>query len=141
MHVMSEDEMRAFLTQGTRTAKVAVVRRDGAPMVVPVWFVLDGGEVVFTTGSESIKGRALRRDPRLSICVDDDRPPFAYVRVDGVADLSEDIGEMLPWATRIGARYMGEDQAEAFGRRNAVAGELLVRVRPKRVVGQAAVAD
>jgi PPOX class probable F420-dependent enzyme len=141
VHVMSEDEMRAFLTQGTRTAKVAVVRRDGAPMVVPVWFVLDGREVVFTTGSESIKGRALRRDPRLSICVDDDRPPFAYVRVDGVADLSEDIGEMLPWATRIGARYMGEDQAEAFGRRNAVAGELLVRVRPKRVVGQAAVAD
>jgi PPOX class probable F420-dependent enzyme len=141
VHVMSEDEMRAFLTQGTRTAKVAVVRRDGAPMVVPVWFVLDGGEVVFTTGSESIKGRSLRRDPRLSICVDDDRPPFAYVRVDGVADLSEDIGEMLPWATRIGARYMGEDQAEAFGRRNAVAGELLVRVRPKRVVGQAAVAD
>jgi PPOX class probable F420-dependent enzyme len=141
VHVMSEDEMRAFLTQGTRTAKVAVVRRDGAPLVVPVWFVLDGREVVFTTGSESIKGRALRRDPRLSICVDDDRPPFAYVRVDGVADLSEDIGEMLPWATRIGARYMGEDQAEAFGRRNAVAGELLVRVRPKRVVGQAAVAD
>lgn len=141
MHVMSEDEMRAFLTQGTRTAKVAVVRRDGAPLVVPVWFVLDGGEVVFTTGSESIKGRALRRDPRLSICVDDDRPPFAYVRVDGVADLSEDVGEMLPWATRIGARYMGEDQAEAFGRRNAVLGELLVRVRPKRVVGQAAVAD
>lgn len=141
MHVMSEDEMRAFLTQGTRTAKVAVVRRDGAPMVVPVWFVLDGGEVVFTTGSESIKGRALRRDPRLSICVDDDRPPFAYVRVDGVADLSEDVGEMLPWATRIGARYMGEDQAEAFGRRNAVPGELLVRVRPKRVVGEAAVAD
>ena len=141
MHVMSEDEMRAFLTQGTRTAKVAVVRRNGAPMVVPVWFVLDGGEVVFTTGSESIKGRALRRDPRLSICVDDDRPPFAYVRVDGVADLSEDVGEMLPWATRIGARYMGEDQAEAFGRRNAVPGELLVRVRPKRVVGQAAVAD
>jgi len=138
---MSEDEMRAFLTQGTRTAKVAVVRRNGAPMVVPVWFVLDGGEVVFTTGSESIKGRALRRDPRLSICVDDDRPPFAYVRVDGVADLSEDVGEMLPWATRIGARYMGEDQAEAFGRRNAVPGELLVRVRPKRVVGQAAVAD
>jgi len=141
VHVMSEDEMRAFLTQGTRTAKVAVVRRDGAPMVVPVWFVLDGREVVFTTGSESIKGRALRRDPRLSICVDDDRPPFAYVRVDGVADLSEDVGEMLPWATRIGARYMGEDQAEAFGRRNAVPGELLVRVRPKRVVGQAAVAD
>jgi PPOX class probable F420-dependent enzyme len=141
VHVMSEDEMRAFLTQGTRTAKVAVVRRDGAPMVVPVWFVLDGGEVVFTTGLESIKGRALRRDPRLSICVDDERPPFAYVRVDGVADLSEDVREMLPWATRIGARYMGEDQAEAFGRRNAVAGELLVRVRPKRVVGQAAVAD
>ena len=141
MRAMDWAEASQFLLAGRRTATIATIGRDGHPHVVPVWFVLDGREVVFTTGSESIKGRALRRDPRLSICVDDDRPPFAYVRVDGVADLSEDVGEMLPWATRIGARYMGEDQAEAFGRRNAVAGELLVRVRPKRVVGQAAVAD
>lgn len=141
MHVMSEDEVRAFLSAGTRTGKLAVVRRDGRPLVTPVWFVLDGGDLVFTTSAGSVKGRALRRDPRVSLCVDDERPPFAFVRVDGVAEVSEDVGELLTWATRLGARYMGEEQAEAFGRRNATPGELLVRLRPTHVVGQSALTE
>jgi PPOX class probable F420-dependent enzyme len=111
-------------------------------MVVPIWFVLDDdGSLVFTTGRDTVKGRSLRRDGRVSICVDDDRPPFSFVRVDGRAELSEDLDEMLPWATRIAARYMGEDLAERFGRRNAVPEELLVRVRPGRIVALAGVAD
>ena len=86
---MSRDtkaEARAFLAAGTRTGKLAVVTRDGAPMVVPIWFVVDDdGSLVFNTGAETTKGRAIRRDPRVSICVDDDRPPFAFVRVDRAA--------------------------------------------------------
>ncbi len=48
---------------------------------------------------------------------------------------------MLEWATRIGARYMGEDRAEEFGRRNGVPGELLVRLTPERVIAERGVAD
>jgi PPOX class probable F420-dependent enzyme len=139
---MTASETRAFLAAGTRTGKLAVVKRDGSAHVVPIWFVVDGdGSLVFNTGADTIKGRAIRRDPRVSICVDDEAPPYAYVRVDGVAEISEDLGAMLPWSTAIGRRYMGDDLAEAFGRRNAVAGELLVRVRPTRVVARAGVAD
>ena len=139
---MSDTETRAFLAAGTRTGKLAVVKRDGSAHVVPIWFVVDGdGSLVFNTGADTIKGRAIRRDPRVSICVDDEAPPYAYVRVDGVAEISEDLGAMLPWSTAIARRYMGDDLAEAFGRRNAVAGELLVRVRPTRVVARAGVAD
>ena len=54
--------------------------------------------------------------------------------VEGTAEVSDDLDEMLVWATRLGRRYMGEDKAEAFGRGNAVPGELLVRVTPSRVV-------
>lgn len=142
MRRMTEDEARAFLSAGTRTGKLAVVRRDGSPLVVPIWFVLDeDGTLVFNTGRDTVKGRSILRDGRVSVCVDDEAPPFGYVRVDGVAEVSEDMEVMLPWATRIAERYMGPGQAEAYGRRNAVPGELLVRVRPTRVVAQAGVAD
>ena len=88
-----------------------------------------------------MKGRNLRRDPRASLVVDDEAPPFAYVRVDGAVEISEDLDEMLVWATRIAYRYMGPELAESYGRRNAVPGELLVRLRPAHVVTEAGVAD
>lgn len=139
---MPEQEAREFLSAGTRTGKLAVVRRDGSPLVVPIWFVLDDdGSLVFNTGADTVKGRAILRDPRVSVCVDREVPPYDYVRVDGVAEVSRDPEEMLPWATRIAARYMGAELAESYGRRNAVEGELLVRVRPTRVVALAGVAD
>jgi PPOX class probable F420-dependent enzyme len=141
MREMPADEIRAFLTTGTRTGKVAVVRGDGSPHVVPIWFVLDDeGSLVFTTWHTTVKARSIRRDGRVSLCVDDETPPFSFVRVDGVAQLSEDLDELRRWATRIGARYMGADRAEEFGARNAVGGELLVRVRPTRIVGHAEMA-
>jgi PPOX class probable F420-dependent enzyme len=131
---MSDDERRAFLAEGTRTGKLAVVRKDGSPHVVPVWFVLDGDDLVFTTNASTIKGKALRRDGRAAICVDMERSPYAYVLVAGEVEISTDLDEMLGWATRIAARYEGEENAEEFGRRNAVEGELLVRLRPERIV-------
>src|SRR5215471_8098876 len=131
---MTEAEMREFLLEGTRTAKVATVMADGAPHVMPVWFVLDGDRIVFTTGRGSVKGRDLRRDPRVAIVVEDDTPPFAFVHVRGRAQISEDLDAMLRFATAIGARYMGADRAAEFGRRNAVPGVLLVSVLPERVL-------
>ena len=139
---MSVEERRAFLLHGTRTGKLATVRPDGRPHVQPVWFVLDDdGAVVFMTGAETVKGRNLRRDGRASLVVDDEEPPFAYVRVDGTVAISEDLDEMLRWSTRIAHRYMGPDLADRYGRRNAVPGELLVRLPPEHVVTEAGVAD
>ncbi len=138
---MSEDERRAFLLESTRTGKLATVRRDGRPHVVPIWFVLDGDDIVLTTGADTVKGRNLRRDGRVSLCVDDESPPFSFVMVEGEATVSEDRGELLRWATRLGGRYMGEDRAGEFGRRNAVEGELLVRVRATNIVARANISD
>jgi PPOX class probable F420-dependent enzyme len=138
---MSEQGRRTFLAAGTRTAKVAVSRGDGTPHVVPVWFVLDGDIVVFTTGERTVKGHAVRRDPRVSICVDDQAPPFSFVMIEGLATISRDPDELLTWATRIGARYMGEDRAAEFGRRNAVPEELLVRVTPTKIVAIGGMTD
>jgi nitroimidazol reductase NimA-like FMN-containing flavoprotein (pyridoxamine 5'-phosphate oxidase superfamily) len=63
-HPMTPDEIHAFLSHGTRTAKLATSGPNGEPHVMPVWFVLDGEELVFTTWGDSVKGRNLRRDSR-----------------------------------------------------------------------------
>ncbi|HEU5160262.1 MAG TPA: PPOX class F420-dependent oxidoreductase [Streptosporangiaceae bacterium] len=133
---MTETQWREFVSAGTRTGKAAVVRADGAAHVTPIWFVLDGDDVVFTTGSASVKAAALRRDPRLAICVDDQEPPYSFVIVHGEARLSEDLAELKKWATILGGRYMGADRAEEYGARNAVPGELLVRVRITKVIAE-----
>ncbi len=145
-HRMSDDEVFTFLsTEPAHTAKLATTRADGRPHVAPVWFALDTeaptdtlfGDIVFNTGAETVKGKALRRDPRVALCVDDERPPFSFVSIEGVAALSEEPTEVARWATIIGGRYMGVENAEEYGRRNSTPGELLVRVRPTHIVAMA----
>ncbi|MGW5235204.1 PPOX class F420-dependent oxidoreductase [Streptomyces nodosus] len=137
---MADDEWRSFVLHGTRTGKLSTVSADGSPHVAPIWFLLDGDEVVFNTGKETVKGRNLARDGRAALCVDDDRPPYGFVVLRGRAELSEELSELRHWATRIGGRYMGEERAEEFGARNGVPGELLVRLRIEKVLAYSAVA-
>ena len=118
-----------------------MVTTNGFPYVMPIWFALDGDDLVFTTGADTVKGRWIRRDGRLSLCVDDEVPPYAFVHVRGRARVSEDRVEMLRWATAIGGRYMGAARAEEYGRRNAVPGELLVRLTPERVIAKTGIAS
>ncbi|MEU1000399.1 PPOX class F420-dependent oxidoreductase [Streptomyces tibetensis] len=138
---MTDAQWREFVSHGTRTAKLSTVRADGSPHVVPIWFLLDGDEVVFNTGENSVKGRNIVRDGRIALCVDDDRPPYSFVVLRGRARVSEDLDEIRHWATRIGARYMGKERAEEFGARNGVPGELLVRVTVDRVLAERDVAN
>jgi PPOX class probable F420-dependent enzyme len=130
---MTKAEYREFLLRGTKTGKLATVRRDGRPHVVPIWYDLDGDTLVFTTGEESVKYKSMKRDPRVSLTVDDQTPPYSYVMIEGTVSFSEDPGELLHWATRIGGRYMGADKAEAYGKRNSSPGEVIVRIIPSKV--------
>jgi PPOX class probable F420-dependent enzyme len=138
---MSDEERRTFLSHGTRTGAVATTRQDGRPHVAPVWFVLDGDDVVFMTGESTVKGRSLLRTGRAAMSVDDPAPPYSFVTVSGRAEISRDPDDMLTWSIRIATRYMGEDQAEEFGRRNAVPTELLVRLHADDVVAIKELAD
>jgi PPOX class probable F420-dependent enzyme len=128
------EEVIAFLSEGTRTGMLGFLASDGRPLVAPVWFIVDND-------AKSAKGRALRRDPRVVICVDDPHPPFSFVQVQGIATTYDGAGDLLEIATRIGGRYMGADRAEQFGQRNAAPGELVVRVQPTKVNAAFRVAD
>jgi PPOX class probable F420-dependent enzyme len=135
------DDVVAFLSEGTRTGLLGYLASDGRPLVAPVWFVVDGGELAFNTDKNTAKARALARDPRVVMCVDDSRPPYSYVQVQGIASISEDPHDVLDIAIRAGGRYMGAERAEEFGRRNGVPGELVVRIKPTKVITAFNVAD
>ncbi len=139
MASLSDLKVREFLQDGTRTGKLAYLSPTGHPLVAPVWFVVEGDHLVFNTGKDTVKGRSLARDPRTTLTVDSEQPPYAFVQVQGEAELSEDPGELVRTATAIAARYVGAAQAEAYGKRNGVPGELLVRLRPVKVIAVFAV--
>ncbi len=138
---MTPDEYRTFLMTGTRTAKVATARPDGQTHVVPVWFVLDGDTVIFMTGESTAKGKHLQRDPRVALCIDDESPPYAFVSIAGTAEAIRNAPDLLEWSIRIARRYMGAELAEAFGTRNAVGDELLVRVTPRKIIAMKDLSD
>ncbi len=136
-----DDWWKEFIKElPARTAKLAIVRKDGSPHVSPVWIALDGEDVIFMTSEASLKGKALLRDNRVALCLDDERPPFAFLTIAGTVTLSRDPEELLSWGTKIGARYMGEANGAKFGERNAVPGELLVRIKVDRVTAKVDVA-
>lgn len=137
---MSEDVWKAFIKEGTRTGKLSTVRADGSPHIAPMWFLLDGDDLVFTTENTTVKSRNLLRDERAALCVDDERAPYSFVVLRGRVEISEDPSQLLTWATSIAARYMGENRAREFGERNSVPGMLLVRMRIEHVTAYAAIA-
>src|SRR5712692_7054045 len=142
MREMTPDEIRHFMLDTVHTAKLATVRPDGRAHVAPVWFDLDGEEIVFNTGENTIKGKNIRRDRRVTLCVDDEKPPFAYVIFEGNARImSPTPDELVYWATRIAGRYMGPDLAESYGKRNGVPEELLIRITPTKIIAVTGLSD
>lgn len=138
---LSSSEALDWVFAQARTAKIGVVTKSGAPLVAPIWVARDGDTLVFNTGDNTAKGRAIQRDPRVSLCFDDETPPFAFVTIAGTAEVVDDLAEVRRWAAIIGGRYMGADQAEAYGERNGVPGELLVRVTPTKITAVLDIAD
>lgn len=134
---MSEEEMRQFLlAKPARTGKIATVRPDGRPHVTPIWYAIEGNTLLFNTWHESVKAANLQESRYVAICVDDEEPPFSYVIVEGTVEIEEEAPDLQYWTTRIASRYMGQELAESFGRRNAVSGEWLVRVRIEKMLGE-----
>ena len=130
---LSDDVVR-FLTEGRRIGKFGYTAADGRPLIAPVWYVLDNGELLFNTGADSAKGRAIARDPRVVMCVDMEESPYGFVQVQGLAVTDEDLDECYRVAAACGARYAGAERADEFGKRNAVPGWVVVRVRPTKIV-------
>ena len=143
---MSKMEIEKFLTYGTFTAKLATVKKDGSPHVVPIWYVLDDrkdqarkriGDIVFAIYDSSLEALNIECDNRVSICVDDQTPQFSFVTILGTAKIvRQKYNELLKWNTRIAERYMGKNNAKAYGERNRTEDVILVRVKPTKIIAE-----
>ncbi|MGH9976289.1 MAG: PPOX class F420-dependent oxidoreductase [Nitrososphaeraceae archaeon] len=135
-----------FLCKVLFTAKLTTVNKDGSPHVVPVWFVLAEHknrttkkieDIIFTTYENSLKATNIRRDNRVSICVDDQTPQFSFVTIHGIAKIvHQKYNELLKLNTRIAERYMGKSNAKAYGKRNSTEGVILIRVKPTKIIAE-----
>ncbi|MFP4323531.1 MAG: PPOX class F420-dependent oxidoreductase [Anaerolineales bacterium] len=142
MKPMNNAQYRAFMSHETRTGKLATISPDGAPHVVPIWFILDGDDPMFMTNENTVKAKNIAHEPRVALSVDLEKTPYAFVLVQGRAEmLTPTPAELLDWSTRIARRYMGESLAEAYGKRNAAPGELLIRIHAEKIVARGGVAD
>ncbi len=135
MRRLDRDETYAFLAEGSRTGKLATVRANGRPHTAPIWFVIDGDDLVFMTMETSVKARNMRHDPRVALTVDDEEFPYSYVIVEGTVTMTHDV-DKLEWSTRI-ARGMVEFTAS----RNADPHEFVVRLTPTKLIGKSDVAS
>jgi PPOX class probable F420-dependent enzyme len=134
-------ECRAFLLEQARTGKLATVRADGRPHVVPIWFDLDGDSIVFSTWHTSVKAKNIQHDAHISLCVDDEKPPYRFALIEGTAAISSDMDLLKTWARRLAGRYLGAELAEEYGARNSVEGEVIVRITPTKVLFQENIAS
>ena len=128
---MSRERIYEFLAEGTRTGKLATIRADGRPHVAPIWFVIDGDDLLFMTNEATVKGRSLRRDPRAALT----RRPARSRRTRSPRSRARSPSRpirrrCLPHSIAIARRYMGDDRAEEYGRRNAVRGRVPAAAAP-----------
>ena len=94
------------------------------------------------TGMDSLKAKNIECCNRVSICVDDQSPPFSFVTIFGIARIYQyNQTKLLKWATKIAERYMGKDNAEAYGKRNSEEGLVLVRIKPTRIIAEKDIAS
>jgi PPOX class probable F420-dependent enzyme len=144
MTEMSKSEVARFLMQGTFTGKLATVKKDGSPHVVPIWFVVENGKgrgkagnIILTTGDTSVKADNIQHNGRVSICIDDQKPPFSFVTIHGTAKIYPyKQKEVLEWATKIAERYVGKKNAKTYGEVNSGEGAVLVRIKPTKVIAE-----
>jgi len=132
----SKPEIDRFLG-GRHVAVLGTNSANGAPILTPIWYLYRDGRILMRTDKQSVKIRNIERDPRVTVCVQDERPPYASVTVYGKAAIEqarEDLG------VAIAKHYLGAVGAQGYQRaaREAIeqGDEVTLVITPERVLTQ-----
>jgi len=132
---MTPDRSREFLAEGQRSAVLATVRPDGRPHAVPLWFAVDGDDVLINVSADSAKGRAIAHEPRVTLSVHEDVPPYSFLMVEGTAEIVTDPDEIRRGAAEIARRYLPSEAVDGFVGYGTAPGKVGVRIRVDRLTG------
>ncbi len=132
----NRDEVERFL-RGRRVAVLATNGADGSPVLTPIWYLYRDGHLLMRTGKQSVKARNIARDPRVTVCVQDERPPYASVTVYGKAAIEPAREEL---GVQIAKHYLAAVGAAGYQRaaREAIEGgdEVTLVITPERMLTQ-----
>ncbi|MGW3356979.1 PPOX class F420-dependent oxidoreductase [Streptomyces bungoensis] len=117
---------KVFIVLGT-------LQPDGGPQLSPVWVKRDGDDVLVSTTADRRKTKNLRRDPRVSVLVQDPDSPYEYAEIRGTADLTTEGGDAL--IDELSVKYTGKKYAEFNPASAQDAERVVVRITPQKVVG------
>ncbi|HYO03724.1 MAG TPA: PPOX class F420-dependent oxidoreductase [Mycobacterium sp.] len=107
--VMSDDEIVEFIDH-SRTATMATLSADGRPHLVAMWYAVVDGDIWVETKAKSQKAVNLRRDPRLTIMIEDGETynTLRGVSIDGEAEIVDsDPDVLLRVGISVWERYTG----------------------------------
>jgi PPOX class probable F420-dependent enzyme len=113
-------------------AMLSTIDPDGTPQTSPVWFGVDGDDVVVPTADGRRKVRNIQRDPRVSVIVWDPADPDRYVEIRGTAVVEPDPGRAL--SIDAGERYGGPGHGAVYRDLPAEHVRVTIRITPTRVV-------
>jgi hypothetical protein len=94
-------------------ARLAYIWTDGTPRVIPIWFHWNGRELVMATPPKAPKLKALAKNPKVSLTIDDNIFPHKVLLVRGTARL-QTVEGMVPEYIAAAERYFGREQGEAW---------------------------
>ena len=132
MAVELSEKARAYL-QELRFAVLATIHQDGTPQLTTMWYLLEeDGTILMNTKVGRAKERNMRRDPRISICIEDD---YNFLTINGTVEMIDDPEIAQRDIYRLSARYHGEEKArqqmqEKFSKETRIS----LLLKPERVI-------
>ena len=129
---MTPEERREFLEQH-RLAIVGAVRAEGRPQLSPVYYVMDGDDLLVSTTATRAKAKAVRRDGRVTMCVIGEQPPFPYLTVYGRGRIEDDgaVEVMMAVGGKMTGSPLPESARPALQERARSEQRVVLRVTPE----------
>jgi PPOX class probable F420-dependent enzyme len=127
---MTQEEIAAYLAEPGHDLILATVNAEGQPHAVPVWYIVDGGDIVFSTGYGGIKGRNILANPKVAACVSQPTDPIMFVSVQGDAVEVTDVGEKRRLVGAIMCKYGDSDTPQGD-----MTDTFVVRIKARAMVG------
>jgi PPOX class probable F420-dependent enzyme len=130
MPELTQDEIAAYLAEPGHDLILATVNEEGQPHAVPVWYVMDAGDIVFSTGYGGIKGRNMQANPKVAACVSQPADPIMFVSVQGDVVEVTDVNEKRRLVGTIMRKYGDSDMPQGD-----MTDTFVVRIKARSVVG------
>jgi PPOX class probable F420-dependent enzyme len=127
---MLTDPQRAFLAV-PRIARLATIDRDGYPHVVPIWFGLDGDDIVFMSDRENTKVRNALARPQGAVSIGGDRDDDAGYLIRGVLSVYDDVGHAV--AHQLLSHYENKARADELAAEWANDDIVVIRLKPTKI--------